>query len=131
MTDALVKLPGPKREADLLRGEAVVAERRDQEREKALRKYGETALLPAGRPDYDIFDYLLNELVGLERYGEMCAARAELIRDLAVARLGQLDFAEDLFHSIAAFGRMAAARVAAVRLILKDLGYSLGEPEQH
>jgi len=36
-------------------------ERLDAERAKAVQKYGADALLPGGRPDYDVLDYAINE----------------------------------------------------------------------
>lgn len=49
------------------------------EQQKAVEKYGEIALLPAGHPEKDVHDYCINELVGLRRYGEMIVARAKLL----------------------------------------------------
>jgi hypothetical protein len=51
--------------------------RKKIEVEKALEKYGAAALEPGGVPDYDVLDYLINEIVGLERYGEMVFHRRE------------------------------------------------------
>jgi len=56
--------------------------RRKAEQEKALRKYGEDALLPAGKPGYDILDYCINELVGMVRYAQMIEARHQMMLDL-------------------------------------------------
>jgi hypothetical protein len=50
-------------------------QRRAQERKKALEKYGSDALLPGGRPSFDILDFAINEIVGLDRYGEMIENR--------------------------------------------------------
>lgn len=64
---------------------AVIAEfaaRQRAEQEKALAKYGQDALLPAGKPDYDILDYAINELVGFIRYAQMIQARHEMMLDL-------------------------------------------------
>lgn len=57
-------------------------DRRAAEQAKAVRKYGDDALLPAGRPDLDISDYALNELVGLVRYAQMLEARHQMMLDV-------------------------------------------------
>lgn len=57
-------------------------DRRAAEQAKAVRKYGDDALLPAGRPDLDIADYALNELVGLVRYAQMLEARHQMMLDV-------------------------------------------------
>jgi len=64
---------------------AVIAEfsaRKKAEQEKALAKYGPTALLPAGVPEFDVLDYAANEMVGLIRYAQMIEARHEMMLDL-------------------------------------------------
>lgn len=50
-------------------------ERKRKEREKALVKYGQEALAPGGRAEFDILDFLISEVVGLDRYGEMVVNR--------------------------------------------------------
>ena len=51
------------------------------ERSKALAKYGQDALLPAGRPDLDVMDYAINELIGFIRYSQMIEARHQMMLD--------------------------------------------------
>lgn len=53
---------------------------RDEQR-KAIEKYGELGQLPSGHPDYDIYDYAINELVGLYRYAEMVERRTSELCD--------------------------------------------------
>lgn len=49
--------------------------RREKERQKALEKYGQEGLLPAGNPQLDVLDYAINETVGLVRYADMIFER--------------------------------------------------------
>lgn len=52
-----------------------IQERAACERKKALEKYGEEAVLDGGHPEYNVFEYALNEVVGLIRYGDMMIHR--------------------------------------------------------
>lgn len=52
-----------------------IHQRQEGEKSKALEKYGPDALLPGGRPEFDILDFLINEVIGLRRYGEMVQHR--------------------------------------------------------
>lgn len=61
---------------------AEYAKRLEAERSKAFAKYGADALLPSGHPDYDIMDFMANELVGLNRYCLMLEARCKEIEQL-------------------------------------------------
>lgn len=107
-----------------------VAERRRREREKALRKYGERALLPGGEPEYDILDFAINEAVGMARYGEMI--RNRFLGDPAIAQnLGPV-----LPRKIAAahaamveFAEMVGTQLIEVRNDLQELGLDLGRTE--
>src|SRR6266700_1483395 len=58
-------------------------DRKAGEHAKAVAKYGqEAADAPSGNPAFDVMDFAINELVGLDRYGEMIAARARECLDL-------------------------------------------------
>jgi len=115
---------------------AVIAEyeaRQQAERDKAFRKYGEDALLPAGRPDLDILDYTINELVGFIRYGQMLQARHEMMLDVMddlpkktreLLRDG-IAFAREL----EAFGHRYSLDAVALRQKLKKQGLHLGLTE--
>jgi hypothetical protein len=103
-----------------------------REAEKAVAKYGEDALAPAGHPDKDVHDYCINELVGLERYGEMIEARLQLY-DQSDAQRSQLVHeirtGTRLAREIAELGKSLAIRLIAHRAALQELGQHLGEPE--
>lgn len=98
--------------------------------EKALQKYGEIALVPAGHPDYDIFDYLINELVGMQRYGEMVIARANLMQKLDVidraTRDGLVAIGGDAMNTSVELG----IRLIMARQSMQDDGLMLGTPEK-
>lgn len=46
---------------------------------RAVEKYGPDAALPGGVPGYDVTDYMLNELAGLERYADMVEIRLSAV----------------------------------------------------
>ncbi len=49
-------------------------EYRDRQRRlnaRAVTKYGQQAALPGGDPTREVLDYMINELVGIERYADM------------------------------------------------------------
>jgi hypothetical protein len=101
-----------------------------QEREKAVRKYGEIALLPGGDPDRDIFDYTLNECVGLLRYAEMMenrvkASQSQLGRDASVATMGVTVIGERLRGMATECG----VRILLLRDLMQQHHIELGEPE--
>lgn len=91
----------------------------DAERSKALEKYGPEAVQPGGRPEFDILDFSVREVVGLDRYGEMLENRfagdAELVHASALMR---------------AFSAEVAPILAGARLRLQQLGFDLGVPER-
>lgn len=117
-------------------GEAVdeVKRRQADEREKAIRKYGEAALAPGGRPDFDVMDFAANELVGLIRYGEMIAARSkeclDLMEELPRGARPALKDAVALGKVISARGEALAVDLMAIRLALKAAGLHLGLTEK-
>lgn len=116
---------------------AVIAEfaaRQQAEREKAVRKYGLNALLPAGHPDLDILDYAINELVGMIRYAQMIEARHEMMLDLMddlpkktreLLRDG-ISFARELEAFAARYGLDALS----LQKKLKQAGLALGLSEK-
>lgn len=107
------------------------AARREREIKKAVAKYGETALLPAGHPELDVIDYAINELVGFTRYAEMLEARfkmiEQLIRRRAVGKVARdgITQARQLF----AMSGQRAFDLIEVRQQLKALGLHLGRTE--
>ena len=116
---------------------AVIAEfeaRIASEREKALAKYGSDALLPAGRPDLDVLDYAINELVGFLRYAQMLEARHELMlsvmddlkpRTRELLRQG-ISFARELY----AFAARYSIDAINLQQKLKRQGLMLGLSEK-
>lgn len=115
---------------------AVIAEfeeRRAGERRKALSKYGEAALVPEGRPDLDVLDYLTNELIGLIRYGEMIEARHQLMLDL-MENLPKrtrdlLQSGKDFARELQAFAARYSFNAIDLRQKLKKQGLHLGLSE--
>lgn len=115
---------------------AVIAEfeaRRDQERAKALAKYGEDAVLPAGHPDLDVLDYCINELVGLPRYGQMIQARHRMMLDtmegLDRRTRELLKAGIDLGRELEAFGARYSYDTIGLHQKLKRQGLHLGLTE--
>lgn len=99
--------------------------RRDGERDKAIRKYNLVALLPGGDPDRDVYDYAINEWIGLLRYAEMCEAR-----------LRAMDLPETLREDALSVCRQMAASASRHAIDLIDVrqkllrrGIALGRPE--
>lgn len=111
---------------------AEYAERRALERKKAVEKYGDVALAPAGHPDLDVIDYLINELVGLNRYSEMLEERCKMMeqlirrRDVRAACREGVSVARQIFASA---GRQAIDLIA-VHQALKAAGLKLGQTER-
>ncbi len=103
------------------------------ERDKAFRKYGEDALLPAGRPDLDIIDYQLNEWVGMIRYAQMLEARSKMMLDvmegLPTDTRTTLKEAISLARRFEAQAASGAYDLIAVWLKLKAKGLHLGLTE--
>jgi len=108
--------------------------RHEKERAKALRKYGPDALVPGGRPDYDVLDYTVGELVGLVRYGEMIEARhkqmLDLIEDLSPKQRVLLKHTVSLSRELSSFAARYAFDVIDVRQQLKKNGFYLGLTEE-
>lgn len=98
------------------------------EREKSLKKYKEISLLPGGHPDYDVYDYSINEIVGMIRYGEMIHNRTmdievhDIDTDLAAELV-------DVAEQMQRFGRMVGTKLIELRERLTDRGFELGKPE--
>lgn len=107
------------------------ARRVQGERDKSVEKYGEEALAPTGHPEYDIFDYAINEIVGLVRYSEMVRARGDLMY-----RVGCIPFpvCADLRKAAAAIRSFAEeqgpALIRARSRMRDELGLHLGTPER-
>lgn len=103
------------------------------ESEKAFRKYGKDALLPAGRPDLDIIDYQINELVGMVRYSQMLEARSRLMLDVMEGLPAQtrtaLKDAIGLARRLEAQAASGAYDLIAVWLKLREKGLHLGLTE--
>lgn len=94
------------------------------ERVKGYEKYGKVAIEPGGHPDYDVLDYMINEVVGIsDRYAEMLWNRSELFpspeREMAreVATNMRDDVSEIALHLI------------YIRQGLLLRGETLGKPE--
>lgn len=108
------------------------ADRLERERVKAREKYGEAALAPAGHPDLDILDYLINELVGLNRYSQMLEARCkmmeQLIRKREIRELCREGVA--VARQVLASGGRQALDLIAIRQGLKAHGLQLGQTER-
>jgi NTP pyrophosphatase (non-canonical NTP hydrolase) len=99
-----------------------VKRRIDIEREKCVAKYGLAGLAPGGDPNRDVFDYAINELVGLIRYGEMMEHRLRAVfehDDAFVTQMVQLQ--ND--------ARRHAMIVISIRQTLLTSGLLVGEPE--
>lgn len=99
----------------------------DREREKTLAKYGEKALEPGGNPSYDILDYAINEVIGMNRYGEMIINRAKTHSEWNFQLQHEL---YTLGRELQAFAFNAGERLIAVRNRLLEDGHMLGEPEK-
>jgi hypothetical protein len=103
--------------------------RREIERIKAFEKYGELAALPGGHPDKDILDYVINEAVGLFRYGEMLRHRIQVAHQSGT--IDKLTFGDGL---LAASHLMEQSYFLSVELIglyaqLEEAGANSGSPE--
>jgi hypothetical protein len=96
-----------------------------RERAKALKKYRKVALLPGGDPTRDVFDYAINEEVGLKRYAEMMEARIisyklpETLHDAAIS----------VCRQVAASATRHALDLEDIRQKLLRRGIDLGKPE--
>jgi hypothetical protein len=99
-------------------------DRRNRERAKAIKKYALVALLPGGDPERDVFDYGINELVGMPRYAEMMESR---IRGFALPETLE-DEALAVCRQIAALTRLAIDLIDIRQKLLRR-GISLGKPE--
>lgn len=113
-----------------------ITDRIYRECQEALEKYGEDALRPDGNPNLDIFDYTINELVGLMRYGEMLTNRASVIIDSLDESYqhGQQAYnvavsTVKLGDEIAQKGLELAQRLTLIRNSFIDMGLDLGKPE--
>lgn len=108
--------------------------RKGDEREKALRKYGPLAVQPSGRPEFDVMDFAVNELVGLERYGEMIRTRAreclDLMEGLKPSTRHAFRDAIVIANDMEEIGERLSVELIEVRLALKAAGLHLGLTEK-
>lgn len=100
-------------------------DRRARERAKAVRKYKKVALLPGGDPSRDVFDYAINEEIGLPRYAEMCEYR---IRAMGLPET-LLEEALSVCRQMAASASRHAIDLIGIRQKLLRRGLDLGKPE--
>lgn len=100
--------------------------RMKKEQEKARLKYGEVALAPGGNPAYDIFDYAINEIIGMNRYGEMCIHRGVVNPEWGPEIQGEL---YEIGADMQRFAFAAGERLIRVREALLARGIDLGKPE--
>jgi hypothetical protein len=106
------------------------ARRWDGEMQKAVEKYGEVALVPAGHPEYDIFDYLINELVGLKRYGDMTEARAQLMHQTGTITKDEAAALYDIANDAVGASLDIGLRLIEIQQALRARGLTLGQPEK-
>ncbi len=111
MTDLMKTDENPKLEVD---------RRLKLEMDKALAKYGEAALAPGGHPDLNIADFMLNELVGLIRYGAMLEVRAQAWNPITRA------LAESVAQRCVRYARRDAENLARIVLALSRHGVEEG-----
>jgi len=92
----------------------------------AAKKYGPEALAPGGHSSRDVFDYTINELVGLERYAQMMRHRLQVMDlDPYTLRRGLY-----IVQRIEEEGRHLAFLLERYRAELQDhFGIDLGRPE--
>lgn len=57
------------------------------EKEKAISKYGNDALLPKGNPNFNAIEYCLNEIIGLVRYSQIIQNTATDTEDVFLSFL--------------------------------------------
>lgn len=94
---------------------------------KPKEKYGDGALTSGGDLTRDVCDYYLNELAGLERYGEMVRHRWDAMYDVgshASRKMRILTFALD------AIVRVVGPELEVLRTQAILDGHSLGKPER-
>lgn len=101
----------------------------ERERQKAISKYGEHSQDPCGAAEKDIFDYAVNELVGLVRYGKMVSNRTQLMQKTDVIHRKLAEQGVYVGEEIASNGYHLALALIRFRMELKALGLHLGEPE--
>lgn len=101
-------------------------QRRAQERAKAQQKYAAVGQLPGGDPARDVFDYAINELVGLLRYAEMMEHRLATYQDVPAH---QMDTAMAVCRQLSAAASRYAIDLIGVRQRLLKRGIVLGKAE--
>ena len=118
-----------------------VHDRREKERRKAERKYPQ-GQGPSGDLTFDIFDYAINEVVGLIRYAEMVrnrtamlARQSDLRRPHTVDRpktVGRAHYirADQIARDMESFGWEVGNKLVELRNDLLDAGASLGSTEE-
>lgn len=107
-------------------GRDSVVARMDQERQKAIEKYGEAGLAPGGNSEYDIIDYAINEIVGLHRYAEMISARVDASAWPVSARVNL----RNISQAMREFALQNGHELIAVRNQLLAEEFILGNPEK-
>jgi hypothetical protein len=112
------------------RAKAELEARIEGEKRKAIEKYGDQSQEPCGAPEKDIFDYAINELVGLVRYGKMTSNRTQLMQKTGVIHRRLAQRGVYVGEDIASNGYNLALALISFRLELKELGLHLGEPER-
>jgi hypothetical protein len=100
------------------------------EQEKAVAKYGADALRPEGNTALDVYDYALNELSGLKRYGELIAGRtnalcAEPFTGALRLKAEAKEIQRLMHHASVEIG----VKLEKLRLELKARGFDLGAAE--
>lgn len=107
--------------------------RKEGEEAKAVRKYGADAALPGGKPDLDILDFLLNELVGIVRYADMLEHRSQQMMDfLEEVPAGTIPLCKEVRNfarELSALASRYAYDGIAFRRLLKSKGLALGLTE--
>ncbi len=100
--------------------------RMNQEKVKALKKYGPDAWQPGGNPAYDIIDYAINEVVGLHRYAEMIQNRVDAHEDWPEETRANI---RHLAYRMRMFSLNEGARLIMERNALLEAKVELGEVE--
>jgi len=103
--------------------------RKTREREKALRKYGPDSLAPAGKPEYDILDFAINETVGMDRYAEMIYNRfylGDVADHIGIALPAKI---HRVVSKMELFAQEVSTELIEIRNDLMELGLDLGKTE--
>ena len=109
--------------------EAEVKSRLKRDLQKAVMKYGDKALEPEGDPTRDIFDYAINELCGLIRYGQMMINIVDRLEKEDSLNRPIYTLIRLHASNISHIGKSNAINLILDRQTLKDIGVVLGRPE--